>query len=64
MSLLPINVQLLVNPTDEVYATAICPHCNTLSVMDKDQYYGKVSILCDCGYHETHDLSKLEKESE
>lgn len=36
---------------------AICPECNRERIMDEDQFHGRVSIECDCGYHETHDLS-------
>jgi hypothetical protein len=37
---------------------AICPGCGVEAILDDDQYHGRVSILCDCGYHETHDLSR------
>ena len=37
---------------------AICPGCGINAILDDDQYHGRVSIQCDCGYHETHDLSK------
>lgn len=34
-----------------------CPACRYEGLIDDDQYHGRVSIVCDCGYHETHDLS-------
>lgn len=54
----PDNVQKLVDPTNIAYAVCNCPKCTQLGVLDEEQYHGKVSILCECGYHETHDLSK------
>ena len=34
-----------------------CPGCKGSGNIDRDQYEGTVSILCEfCGYHETHDL--------
>lgn len=40
---------------------AICPGCGVEEILDDDQYHGRVSIQCDCGYHETHDLSRGEE---
>jgi acetyl-CoA carboxylase beta subunit len=37
--------------TDEYWFR--CPSCLTLGVIDDDQVNGRVSIMCDCGYHET-----------
>ena len=39
------------------YYRARCPGCGVVALLDPDQYHGRVSIQCDCGYHETHDLS-------
>jgi len=36
-----------------------CPKCEKWGDIDNEQYHGQISILCDCGYHETLDLSKL-----
>ncbi len=33
-----------------------CPTCRTQALADHDQVAGRVSMICDCGYHETHDL--------
>ncbi len=33
-----------------------CPNCNIKGMADIDQMRGRVSIQCDCGYHETHEL--------
>ena len=35
-----------------------CPGCRGWGQVDDDQYHGRVSILCGCGFHETIDLSK------
>jgi hypothetical protein len=41
----------------ELYASIRCPGCKGIGWIDRDQYEGKVSILCaECGWHETHDL--------
>lgn len=48
----------------EVYRDGIkvmkvfCPQCHTWRDIDDDQYRGKVSLLCDCGFHITCDFSK------
>ena len=31
-----------------------CPGCRTIGLVDPDQAAGRASMLCDCGYHETH----------
>jgi Zn ribbon nucleic-acid-binding protein len=36
-----------------------CPQCQSLGVIDDDQYHGRVSVLCECGYHETKDWSTV-----
>jgi len=41
----------------EKEATIECPECERYGTIDWDQLNGKVSIVCDCGYHETHDLT-------
>ena len=33
-----------------------CPDCNVWGYIDEDQYNGRVSILCDCGFHKTINL--------
>lgn len=35
-----------------------CPECKGVGEIDEDQFYGRVSIQCECGYHETKDWSK------
>lgn len=35
--------------------SAHCPCCGAFGLLDEDQYAGRVSIECACGYHETHD---------
>ena len=37
-----------------------CPGCGVVGIADDDQFHGRVSIWCECGYHETHDLSRPE----
>ena len=36
-----------------------CPGCKVLTIVDPDQAAGKVSMQCDCGYHETHVLIEV-----
>ena len=33
-----------------------CPDCQNTGQIDEDQAHGRVSIQCECGYHETHNL--------
>lgn len=28
-----------------------CPDCKGLGTIDRDQYEGKVSVVCECGWH-------------
>lgn len=50
-------MKILVNPTDDEYATFDCPKCGLHGVVDKDQYEGKVSIDCPkCEFHEMINL--------
>ena len=35
-----------------------CPDCKVWGIIDNDQHEGKISILCDCGFHETINLKK------
>jgi len=37
-----------------------CPKCKIWGEIDNDMYHGNVSIVCDCGWHETRDLYKEE----
>lgn len=30
-----------------------CPDCLVWGAIDEDQFNGRVSILCDCGFHQT-----------
>ena len=39
-----------------------CPNCGTWGYIDNDQFFGRVSILCDCGFHETLALFKEKKD--
>lgn len=57
----PGTVRVLQNASDTLYATYVCPWCGVKGVIDREQYEGKISILCDCGYHETVDLRKASK---
>lgn len=41
--------------TRESFPLFRCPGCKRTGDIDFDQFIGKVSILCDCGYHETKD---------
>lgn len=35
-----------------------CPKCGVRGEIDDDQLHGRVSTLCDCGFHETRDWFK------
>ena len=35
-----------------------CPECGVWGYIDDDQFHGRVSILCECGFHKTINLSK------
>ena len=36
-----------------------CPDCNVWGYIDDDQYNGRVSILCNCGFHQTINLKEI-----
>ena len=36
-----------------------CPKCNVEALIDEDQFRGRVSLLCDCGFHETINLAEV-----
>ena len=36
-----------------------CPRCNTWGLVDADQVHGRVSMECECGFHETHDINPI-----
>ena len=38
-----------------------CPDCNVLGYIDDDQYNGRISIQCSCGFHKTLNLKELLK---
>jgi hypothetical protein len=40
--------------TGEVLAR--CPGCDTIGRLNDAQFSGNLSMKCDCGYHEIHDL--------
>jgi len=40
-----------------------CPKCGVWGYIDDDQFFGRVSILCKCGFHETRNLSIQVKEN-
>ncbi len=35
-----------------------CPGCGQWGYIDDDQYRGKVSIECECGFHKTINLEE------
>jgi len=48
----------------EWYAQISCPSCGYVAWIDREQFEGKVSIMCDkedCSYHETRDLREGEE---
>lgn len=36
-----------------------CPKCGVWGFLDDDQFNGRISILCDCGFHETIDFKTV-----
>jgi hypothetical protein len=44
----------LVMPDNQILAN--CPGCDTIGRLSPMQFSGHLSMKCDCGYHETHDL--------
>lgn len=36
-----------------------CPGCKKMKTVDEDQAEGRVSIQCDCGFHETGKVRPL-----
>ena len=42
-----------VGATRESFPLFRCPLCKKTGTIDDDQFNGRVSIQCDCGYHET-----------
>ena len=36
-----------------------CLKCSIWGQIDDEQFNGKVSILCDCGFHETINLNEV-----
>ena len=41
---------------DADYALVQCPACGFKAWIDSEQFRGEVSMICECGWHETHDL--------
>jgi len=39
--------------------TVRCPQCGRWSYLADDQFHGRLPVLCQCGFYETHDLSKV-----
>ena len=35
-----------------------CPGCKIWGAIDNDQFNGRVSVFCECGFHKTVDFSK------
>ena len=56
--------EVLIRPQQNFvnFAMVRCPNCKGAGWVDQEQYEGKVSIQCDCGYHETHDLREASDE--
>ena len=41
-----------------------CPDCKIWGHIDDGQFHGRVSCLCNCGYHKTVDWSKMAKKED
>lgn len=54
--------KLVYGPLDgslERHASIRCPKCGEVGWIDREQFMGRVSIVCpndECDYHETHDM--------
>jgi len=44
---------------DKLVRKVCCPGCGVWGIIDDDQFHGRVSILCECGFHETTNLAEL-----
>ena len=44
---------------DKLVRKVCCPGCGVWGIIDDDQFHGRVSILCECGFHETINLAEL-----
>ncbi len=42
----------------DLYACIQCPACGRKAWIDREQYRGEVSMVCECGWHETYDLQE------
>lgn len=40
-----------------------CPKCEVWGDIDQDQIEGKISLLCECGFHETENIIKKLKDA-
>lgn len=48
----------VVGATAESFPLFRCPGCKQSGLIDEDQYYGRVSVECVCGWHVTRDWSE------
>ena len=51
----------VIGATEESFPLFRCPKCKTSGIIDKDQFHGRVSVVCgnsECDYHETTDWTK------
>lgn len=49
--------------TDSNFAFVKCPSCGSIGKIDREQFEGKISIICStCDWHETHDLRDQDAE--
>lgn len=59
----PKLIKDLREDNDVDYAASIyCPNCESIGLIDEEQFNGEVSMICQedgCDYHETHDLGTL-----
>ena len=44
---------------DHFVRKIFCPGCGVWGIIDDDQFHGRVSILCECGFHETINFAEL-----
>src|SRR3972149_2949727 len=49
-----------VGATRESFPLFRCPSCRKSGVMDGDQFHGRTSIICRCGWHKTVNWDRLD----
>jgi hypothetical protein len=51
VSQIQVRVKVLGNPSVDRFASFTCPTCQIFGTIDRDQFQGKTSVKCGCGFH-------------